>query len=263
MFKKNIVSKHIGILCAMPEEVGFTLENLKNIETKTYGDLKIYSGDWCFANSSSKSFKIHLSIAWSGWGKVSAARAATRLISHQFNKVKVDAIFFTGVAGAVNSKLKQWDIIIPYELIQHDMDARPLFKKHEIPALKTVRIKSNKPIYEWTLSTLKNSIKDGSLKNFGNIYEGLIATGDKFISNKKDIENISKEMEDLSAVEMEGASVAQVARQEEIPFQIIRVISDEANENSSEDFSKFITKYNNHSAKLISALIENIETLPI
>ena len=179
------------------------------------------------------------------------------------DRVNVDAIFFTGVAGAINSKLKQWDIIIPYELIQHDMDARPLFKKYEIPALNTLRIKSNKSINEWTLSTLKNSIKDGSLKNFGNIYEGLIATGDKFISNKNDIENMSKEMEDLSAVEMEGASVAQVAKQEKIPFQIIRVISDEANENSSEDFSKFLIKYNNHSAKLISVLIENIESLPI
>ncbi len=263
MDKKNILPKHIGILCAMPEEIGSTLENLKNIETKTYGDLKIHSGDWRFSNSFSKSFKIRLSIAWSGWGKVSAARAATRLICHQFNKVKVDTIFFTGVAGAVNSKLKQWDIIVPYELIQHDMDARPLFNKYEIPALKTVRIKSNKSIRDWTLRTLKNSKKDGSLRNFGNIYEGLIATGDKFISNKNDIEKISKEMEDLSAVEMEGASVAQVAKQEKIPFQIIRVISDEANENSSEDFSKFLTKYNHHSAKLISALIENIESLTI
>ena len=62
---------------------------------------------------------------------------------------------------------------------------------------------------------------------------------------------------------MEGASFAQVAEQEKIPFQIIRVISDEANENSSEEFSKFLIKYSNHSAKLISALIENIESLPI
>ena len=77
------------------------------------------------------------------------------------------------------------------------------------------------------------------------------------------IENMSKEMKDLSAVEMEGASVAQVAKQEKIPFQIIRVISDEADENSSEDFSKFLVKYNNYSAKLISALIENIDSLPI
>ena len=263
MNQQNKISKHIGILCAMPEEVGSILDNLKNIKKKNYGDLEIYSGKWAFSNSTCKYKDIYLSIAWSGWGKVSAARAATRIISHQFNKLKLNAIFFTGVAGAINSKLKQWDIIIPYELIQHDMDARPLFKKYEIPALKTVRIKSNKLINDWTLSTLKNSIKDGSLKNFGNVYEGLIATGDKFISNKNDIENISKEMEDLSAVEMEGASVAQVAKQENIPFQVIRVISDEANENSSEDFSKFLIKYNNHSAKLISVLIENIESLPI
>ena len=133
------------------------------------------------------------------------------------------------------------------------MDARPLFKKYEIPALKTVRIKSNKSITSWTLRTLKNSKKNGSLKNFGNIYEGLIATGDKFISNKNDIENISKEMEDLFAVEMEGASVAQVAKQEKIPFQIIRVISDEANEKSSEDFSKFLIKYNLQNMVMISS----------
>ena len=77
------------------------------------------------------------------------------------------------------------------------------------------------------------------------------------------MKNLSKEIEDLFAVEMEGASVAQVAKQEKIPFQIIRVISDEANENSSEDFSKFLIKYNHESAKLISAIIENIESLPI
>lgn len=101
------------------------------------------------------------------------------------------------------------------------------------------------------------------MENFGNIYEGLIATRDKFISKKNDLENISKEMEELFAVEMEGASVAQVAKQEKIPFQIIRVISDEVNENSSEDFSNFLIKYNHQSAKLISSIIENIESLPI
>ena len=185
------------------------------------------------------------------------------LLVIKFNNIKIDAIFFTGVAGAINSTLKQWDIIIPHELVQHDMDARPLFKKYEIPALKTVRIKSNKSITDWTLNALKNSKKDGSLEIFGDLYEGLIATGDKFISNRNDIDNISKEMEDLFAVEMEGASVAQVAKQEKIPFQIIRVISDEANENSSEDFSNFLIKYNHHSAKLISSLIENIERFPI
>ncbi len=262
MYKQNIMSKHIGILCAMPEEIGSTLDNLNNIKTKTYGDLKIYSGDWCFSDGSSQSPVIYLSIAWSGWGKVSAARAATRLINHKFNELKIDAIFFTGVAGAINSKLKQWDIVIASELIQHDMDARPLFKKYEIPALKTARITSNESISNWTYNSLKKSIKDGSLESFGDLHKGLIATGDKFLSDKNEVENISKDIKDLLAVEMEGASVAQVARQEEIPFQIIRVISDEADESSPEDFSQFLSKYNQHSAKLVSALVENIKSFP-
>ena len=263
MNEQKIISKHFGILCAMPEEIGSTLNNLKNIETKTYGDLVIYSGNWCFSNTPSKSQNIYLSIAWSGWGKVSASRAATRLIGHHFKELKIDAIFFTGVAGAINPKLKQWDIVIPDELIQHDMDARPLFKRYEIPALKTIKIKSNELISNWTSSTLKNSIEEGGLKTFGNLHKGLIATGDKFISKKDDVENISKDIEDIFAVEMEGASLAQVATQEKIPFQIIRVISDEANENSPDDFNKFLLKYNKHSAKLISSLMDNIENFPI
>ena len=259
MKEQNIISKHIGILCAMPEEIGSALDHLKNTETKRYGDLTIFSGNWKFSEPIQNSLNIHLSIAWSGWGKVSAARASTRLIAHQFKNRPIDAIF-TGVAGAINTKLKQWDIVIPNELIQHDMDARPLFEKFEIPALNTIKIKSEKTLSNWTLNTLKKAVQNGSLEIFGDLYEGLIATGDKFISNKKEIEDISNYMKELLAVEMEGASVAQVARQEKIPFQIIRVISDGANESSSEDFNEFILKYNNHSAKLISALIENIES---
>ena len=67
----------------MPEELGFTLDYLDNIHTKSYGDLKIYSGKWHDNNIENN--PIYLSVAWSGWGKVSAARAATRLISNKFN----------------------------------------------------------------------------------------------------------------------------------------------------------------------------------
>ena len=100
------------------------------------------------------------------------------------------------------------------------MDARPLFKKFEVPALKTVRIKSNKLITNWALFTLKNSLKNGSLDTFGNLYEGLVATDGKFISKKSDIENLSKDIGNTFALEIEGAALAQVAKQEKIPFQI-------------------------------------------
>ena len=65
--------KHIGILCAMPQEIGTTLTYLRNTIINNYGDLKIYSGD-LFLNNESKD-PIYLSIAWSGWGKVSSKRS--------------------------------------------------------------------------------------------------------------------------------------------------------------------------------------------
>ena len=262
MSQKKVITKHVGILCAMPEEIGSTINNLENVESEIYGDLEIYSGDWIFSKKNTKSQKVSLSIAWSGWGKVSSARAATRLISHKFNGNNIEVLFFTGVAGAINPNLKQWDIILPNELIQHDMDARPLFKRYEIPALGKVRIKSDQKIFNWSFEAIKRSIQSGSLEKFGKLYSGLVATGDKFISDKEDLENILKDMRDLLAVEMEGASVAQVAEQEKIPFQLIRVISDQANDESPEAFNQFLIKYKKQSSKIISSLIENIELAP-
>ena len=78
---------------------------------------------------------VFITLAWSGWGKVSSARAATRLISHSYNDKSIDLIIFTGVAGAVDPSLEQWDIVVPNSLMQHDMDASPIFEKYTIPAL--------------------------------------------------------------------------------------------------------------------------------
>ena len=77
--KKNI---HVALMCAIPEEIGETLKNLENLSEINYGDLKIFSGEW--RNNKDISLKIYVSVAWSGWGKVSAARATTRLISKKF-----------------------------------------------------------------------------------------------------------------------------------------------------------------------------------
>ena len=57
---------------------------------------------------------------------VQCRKTTTRLLSIKYNEIPIDLIIFTGVAGAVNKKLKQWDIVIADSLIQHDMDARPI-----------------------------------------------------------------------------------------------------------------------------------------
>ena len=77
-------------------------------------------------------------------------------------------------------------------------------------------------------------LNENSFGKFGNLHKGLIATGDMFISNKKKINQLSKEISHLSAVEMEGAAFAQVAFQENIPWCIIRVISDQADEDAAD-----------------------------
>jgi len=252
---------HIGLLSAMPQEVGTVIENLDNLNCIKYGDLKIYSG--LLNMKDSYPLKIKLSVAWSGWGKVSAARAATRLISMINNEKNIDALFFTGVAGAADSLLNQWDVIIGNELIQYDVDARPLFERFVIPPLNKDKLFPSRDLADWAYSTLSASSSTGDLENFGIIKKGLIATGDTFISSNTFLSELSQAIPGLNAVEMEGAAVAQVAEQEGVPCLIIRVISDSANDSAPLDFNIFLEKYQKYSWKLIEQLFNNISKLKI
>ena len=228
----------------MPEELGSFIENLDNISELKYGDLKIFSGQWKF--SSAKKNKLFISIAWSGWGKVSAARATTRLISIP-NKEKINLIIFTGVAGSANSFINQWDVLIPDKLIQHDMDARPLFEKYEIPALKKSFLSPSNLWKDWAKSTIEKAILSKKICRFNKIHTGMIATGDQFISNNITLEKLSNSLPGLSAVEMEGAAFAQVAIQEQISWLVIRVISDNADDLAAQNFNQFLSEYKSES----------------
>lgn len=242
----------------MPEEIGETLKNLEDIKKISFGDLEIISGNW--KNNENKIDQILISIAWSGWGKVSASRAATRLIAFTNKDLPVSLLLFTGVAGAACSELKQWDIVIPTKLVQHDMDARPIYEKFVIPALNTKDLYPDRDLSKWTFETLSRFIERDSSENFGKIYKGVIATGDQFISDQDKSYNLKKEISGLTALEMEGAAVAQVALQESVPFQIIRVISDSANDSSPQEFGEFIKIYNKCAHKLVAELIDNLIT---
>ena len=109
----------------------------------------------------------------------------------------------------------------------------------------------------------KDSTKKGDLYSFGYIYSGLIATGDEFVSEQILVSRLKEDFKELLCVEMEGAAVAQVAIQERIPWQILRVISDNANESSQQDFEQFLNIYKQNSAKIIRALIKDIYFSPL
>ena len=250
---KKMKSINIGLLSAMPEEIGSTIENLENVTFKEYGDLKIYYGKLKKKVPNYES--VYITLAWSGWGKVSAARAITRILA---GINKIDLIIFTGVAGAANKNLSQWDIVIANEVIQHDMDARPIFKRFVLPPLKKARLASDNFLKDWIFSSLTKSLKNQKLIGFGKINMGLIATGDSFISDESIIKSLKDEIPDLEAIEMEGGAVAQVAEQEGVPWAIVRVISDSADSNSEMDFDRFLKDYVLNSWKLLDCLLEDI-----
>ncbi len=247
---------HIALISAMREEIGNTLNHLNDISSKKFGDLEIYTGKW--DNKTDNFQSIFISLVWSGWGKVSASRAATRLISNSSNEHPIDCIFFTGVAGAVDSKLKQWDVVLADKVVQYDMDARPLFKRFYIPALNLDRLTSSEEWKKKTYSAILNAKNKGLLEEFGSITKGLIGTGDRFISDQNFLVELSKDLNGLKAIEMEGAAVAQVASQEGIPWVIIRVISDEANSDAAQNFSEFLEIYKKNSWDLLNAILLGI-----
>ena len=238
----------------MPEEVGFILKNLRSVKSIKYGDLELFSGEWL--NDYNK--QIFLTVAWSGWGKVSAARATTRLISSRHNNIPIEMILFTGVAGAVNDKLKQWDVVLSEAVIQHDMDARPIFDRYVVPAINNSKIFSNKKILKKIYPLLEEKLKQTNPKIFGKLYKGLIATGDMFISDRKKIKKLANDIPGILAVEMEGAAFAQVAFQENLDWIVLRVISDGGNESAHDEFNHFLEKYKSKSFDLIKYFLDSL-----
>ncbi len=250
-------SINIALLSAMPEEIGNTIENLENLTSTDYGDLKVYRGR--LKNKVSNYESVYVTLAWSGWGKVSASRAITRVLA---GANKIDLIIFTGVAGSANRDIKQWDIVIAQEVIQHDMDARPIFERFVLPPLNKAKLESDTYLTSSIFDSLTKSLNEGFLRKFGNIKKGLIATGDKFISDEGVINKLKHEIPNLDAIEMEGGAVAQVAEQEKVPWIIIRVISDGADSNSAVDFDQFLKDYFLCSWELLDCILRDIPKIP-
>lgn len=180
-------------------------------------------------------------------GKVAAAATAATLIE----RFAVTHIVFTGVAGGVDSMVQVGDIVVADALLQHDMDATPLFPRFEIPLTGQARFASDLHLMQrlgdaadaFVAQDLAQAIADADRAAFGlqqpRVHRGLIASGDEFINNRERLTALKTALPGLMAVEMEGAAVAQVCFEFGVPFAVIRTISDAANEDAPLDFLRF------------------------
>ena len=237
-----MTSKRIGILGAMPEEIKGVVALLKNKEEIVKGMRTYYIGT---IN------EIDVVVVFSRWGKVASATTVTHLIV----EFGITQLIFTGVAGGISSEVSIGDIVIGSSLVQHDLDARPIMERFEIPLLGETVLCPPKNILDWAVENINNLIRNEDLirlisleqqKVFSlstpKVVVGQIASGDHFFSNNEEKKNLLTILPEVLCVEMEGAAVAQVCFEYKIPYVIIRTISDEANENSVVDFNEFVTQ---------------------
>ena len=249
-----MMDKTIGILGAMAQEIDEVKALLTN---KTV--VKIANREFVVGKING----IACVVAFSKWGKVAATITATLLIQ----EFGVTDLFFIGTAGALADGLKVGDIVISKRLVQHDLDARPIISRFELPLLNRVYVDSNPELTELAGKAVSSLLEKGvahmvgeeAVKEFNlapTLYLGDIASGDQFINSDEKRQEILGLLPDVLCVEMEGAAVAQVCLEFGTPFTVIRTISDTANHNARVDFGKFIVEVANaYSRAIISEIM--------
>lgn len=213
------MSKKIGIIGAMSVELEFLKSKLEKNSAETK------AGGMTFTEGKINGSSVVL--VQSGVGKVNAALCAQRLIL-QFGCTH---IINTGIAGAMAFGLKVLDFVASTDAVYHDMDATGFgYKKTEIPQMKCSDFPADGKMLEAARSAFKEFPAEHKL------VFGRIATGDQFVSDKEKKSAI-QETCSPACVEMEGAAVAHACWINEIPFVIIRCMSDMADDDGESTYS--------------------------
>lgn len=224
----------IAIMGAMPEEIEPIISKLDNVQTTVYGANKYYEGSY---NGQ------EVVVAYSKIGKVFATLTATILIE----KFGCDRLLFSGVAGAINEELKIGDLIVAKALCQHDLDITAFGHPFGYVPEGAVLIDSDPGLREVAKEVAEQ--KGLTLK------EGVIATGDQFVANEERKNWIGATF-DADALEMEGASVAVVCDALNVPFFVLRAISDSADMDASFNFDAFLESSAKISADFILGMVD-------
>ena len=227
----------IAIMGAMPEEIEPIISKLENLKETKYAANTYYEGTY---------HGKELVVAYSKIGKVFATLTATSLIE----KFGCDVLLFSGVAGAISPELNIGDLIIADGLIQHDLDITAFGHPYGYVPEGEVCILTD--------AALRDIAKEVAGAKGLKLVEGIIATGDQFVADPERKEWISKTFK-ADALEMEGAAVAVVCSSLEVPFFILRAISDSADMDASFNFDEFLESSAKISADFILSMVDKIQ----
>jgi adenosylhomocysteine nucleosidase len=238
--------EHVGVIGAMAEEVARLHEHL-DAETVSAHAGRLYRHGRLAGQ--------RVTVVQSRIGKVAAALTAASLVRDH----AVDAIVFTGIAGALHDHLAIGDVVVANELVQHDLAGPPaMFVRGEIPLLGVVELPTDPALTAAAVAAASDFVTDGlasiispeSLADLGigrpSVHVGQVATGDEFIEGElKQV--VRRRTPDAICVDMEGAAVARVCHElDGVPLCVIRAISDLAGGTASVDFPKFLDRLASH-----------------
>ncbi len=227
----------IGIIAAMDSEV-------QDIKSAMEDGIKIHHGGMTFYKGKLKNKEVVA--VKSGIGKVNAAICAQILI----DIFKVTTIIHVGVAGAIHPELEIGDIVISAESCQYDMDASAFgHPRGEIPNMDITFFKADPTLIE--LATAAAEKLNISFRI------GRVLTADLGVNSNELKQELRKEFDGL-CVEMEGAAVGQVAMLNQIPYVVIRSISDKADSNMAEDYQKNLAASIKHGVEMVLNMVQEV-----
>lgn len=229
----------LGIIGAMDEEVAQVKEHMENVRVETRASMDFYQGTV---------YDHPVVVVRSGIGKVNAAICA-QILADQY---QVDAIINTGIAGSLNADINIGDIVLSTDTVEHDMDAVSFgYPLGQIPRMDTLSFAADEK-----LRTVAKRVCE-QVNPEVRVFEGRVVSGDQFISDKDKKQWLVEKFAGY-CTEMEGAAIAHTAYLNEIPFLVIRAISDKADDSASVDYPAFEEKAIEHSVKLLLALCKEL-----
>ena len=231
--------KIIGIIGAMDEEVEILKSLMEVTETVTQAGMTFYKGLLHNQN---------IVLARSGIGKVNAAVCAQLMIT----LFDINYLINSGVAGTLHPDINQGDIVISTDAVQHDVDTTvfgdPL---GTIPRLGVTFFGANPALIDLAEEAAKTLNFEGV-----SIFKGRVASGDQFIAGGTAKDRIQSHFAP-SAVEMEGAAIAHVAYLNNVPYVIIRAISDKADGSADLSYEEFLPLAAKHASLLLEQIVKS------
>ncbi len=228
----------LGIIGAMDEEVAKLKEHMTDVAITTKASMDFYKG---------KLNGKEVVVVRSGIGKVNAA-ICTQILADDF---AVDAVINTGIAGSLRNEINIGDIVLSTDTLEHDMEATAFgYPVGQIPRMDTFSFKADEKLIELAKTCCAKVNPEIQ------IFTGRVVSGDQFISNREK-KNWLIETFDGCCTEMEGAAIAHCAYLNNIPFLIIRAISDKADDSTQMDYPAFEAMAIEHSVKLMLEMAVN------